>query len=201
MAVSSLGGWRSISANATDKAVRGALRPNLSDGMYRVMQRGACRRIWEQSGALGPDPRTASEASSRDSLLHTRVRVERGWMAVVEILDRQGQQDLAWHVRRFTETLPPVRTDRELFPCARFPCRVKVLPQIVQLRPGAADPLKCANALANVHPAGDRRTSVAWVSPFSAVGAQDAPYRRPFVRLAPLVDDISPWMGRLSCIH
>ena len=103
-----------ISANATDKAVRGATRPNLSDGMYRVMQRGASRRIWEQSGALGVEPTTASEASSRESLLHTRVQVERGWMVVAEILDRQGQQDLAWHVRRFTGALPPVRTDREL---------------------------------------------------------------------------------------
>jgi len=103
-----------ISANATEKAVRGATRANLSDGMYRAMQRGASRRIWEQSGALGVEPKPASEASSRESLLRTRAQVERGWLAAAEILDRQGQQDLAWYVRRFTETLPPVRTDREL---------------------------------------------------------------------------------------
>ena len=103
-----------VSANATDKAVRGATRPNLSDRIYRAMQRGAYRRIWEQSGALSGEARTASEASSRDSLLHTRNEVERGWMAAAEILDRQGQPDLPWHVRRFTKTLPPVRTNREL---------------------------------------------------------------------------------------
>jgi predicted transcriptional regulator len=103
-----------ISANATEKAVRGTRRANLSDGMYRAMQRGAYRRILEQSGALSGEGRTASEDSSRQSLLHTRDEVQRGWMAAAEILDRQGQQDLAWRVRRFTETLPPVRTNREL---------------------------------------------------------------------------------------
>jgi hypothetical protein len=94
--------------------VRGATRPNLSDGMYRVMQRGASRRIWEISEAPGVGPGRASEALSKDSLLHTREQVERGWVAAAEILDRQGEQELAWHVRRFTETLPPVRTHREL---------------------------------------------------------------------------------------
>jgi relaxase-like protein len=110
-----------ISANATDKAVRGATQSNLSDGMYRALQRGACRRIWQQSRAHSRERSTASEASSRDSLLHTREQVERGWMAAAEILDRQGQGDLAWYVRRFTAALPPVRTHRELLSQAMRP--------------------------------------------------------------------------------
>ena len=57
---------------------------------------------------------TASEASSRASLLRTRAQVEQGWLAAAEILDREGQRDLAWYVRRFVDALPPVRTDREL---------------------------------------------------------------------------------------
>jgi hypothetical protein len=103
-----------ISANATDKAVRGTTRANLSDRKYRAMQRGASRRIREQLGSPGLERTTPSEASSRESLLHTRAEVERGWLAAAEILDRQGQPDLAWYVRRFTEALPRVRTDREL---------------------------------------------------------------------------------------
>jgi hypothetical protein len=103
-----------ISANATDKAVRGAARPNLSDGMYRAMLRDASRRVWEHLGAPIIERKAASEASGRDALLRTRAEVERGWLAAAEILDRQGQQDLAWYVRRFTDALPPVRTDREL---------------------------------------------------------------------------------------
>ena len=101
-----------IRASATDKAVRGATRAKLSDGTYRGMLRGASRRNWEHLGARGME--TASEASGRELLLRTRAQVERGWLAVAEILDRQGQRDLAWHVRRFTDALPLVRTDREL---------------------------------------------------------------------------------------
>ena len=103
-----------ISANATDRAVRGPTRPNLSDGMYRALQRGASRRMEEHEGLTSVERSSAAEASGRGLLRHTRAQVERGWMAAAEILDRQGQQDLAWHVRRFTEALPPVRTDREL---------------------------------------------------------------------------------------
>ena len=103
-----------ISANATDKAVRGAARANLSDAMYRAMQRGASRRIQAHVGSPAVEQRSASEASSRESLMHTRAQVERGWLAAAEILDRQGQRDLAWHVRRFVDALPPVHTDREL---------------------------------------------------------------------------------------
>jgi hypothetical protein len=108
-----------ISANATDRAVRGNTRPKLSDGMYRALQRDASRRIWEHSSAPAMERTSASEASGRESLLHTRAEVERGWTAAAEILDRQGRQDLAWQVRRFVEALPPARTDRELLSRAR----------------------------------------------------------------------------------
>jgi len=110
-----------ISANATDKAVRGATRANLSDGMYRAMQRAASRRIQAHVESLGMEWKTASEASSREALLHTRAQVERGWWAVAETLDRQGQRDLAWYVRRFAEKLPPVRTNQELLTRAPRP--------------------------------------------------------------------------------
>jgi hypothetical protein len=63
---------------------------------------------------MGMERTSASEASGSESLLHTRAEVERGWTAAAEILERHGQKDLAWYVRRFTEALPPVRTDREL---------------------------------------------------------------------------------------
>jgi hypothetical protein len=112
---------QSISANATDKAVRGTTWANLCDGAYRATRRGASRRIEEHMGSPGTERKTASEASSRETLLHTRAQVERGWLAAAEILDRQGQQDLAWCLRRFVEELPPVRTDRELFSRALRP--------------------------------------------------------------------------------
>jgi predicted transcriptional regulator len=103
-----------ISANATDRAVRGATRPRLSDGMYRALQRDASRRIWEHSAASADDRSSAAETSGRKSLLHTRGQIEQGWAVAADILERQGRQDLAWYVRRFAESLPPTRTDREL---------------------------------------------------------------------------------------
>ena len=103
-----------ISANATDRAVRGIIRPKLSDGMYRAMQRGASRRIQLHEGPAALERAAAAEASGRGSLLRTRAQIERGWEAAAEILDRQGQQDLAQYVRRFIDDLPPIRTDREL---------------------------------------------------------------------------------------
>jgi hypothetical protein len=103
-----------ISANATDKAVRGATRACLSDAIYRAMQRGASHRVSELQRAPATERTRTSEASGRAALQSTRVDVQRGWMAAAEILDRQGQQDLAWYVRRFAEALLPIRTDREL---------------------------------------------------------------------------------------
>jgi hypothetical protein len=103
-----------ISANATDKAVRGTTRADLSDGMYRAMQRGASRRILMHMRSQDVERRAASEASSRESLLHARAQVERGWLAAAEILDHQDQGNLAWYVKRFVDALPPIRTDREL---------------------------------------------------------------------------------------
>ena len=62
-----------ISANATDKAVRGTTRADLSDGMYRAMQRGASRRIHEHTGGHRPwTGRPRPEASGRAALLSTR---------------------------------------------------------------------------------------------------------------------------------
>lgn len=109
-----------ISANATDRAVRGPTRPRLSDGTYRVLRRGVSRRIPVHEGP-GLEGRSASEAAGRETLLHTRDQVERGWMALAEALDRQRQQDLAWYVRRFIEAMPPIRTDRELLKEAMKP--------------------------------------------------------------------------------
>jgi hypothetical protein len=91
-------------------------------------ERGASRRIREHVGSRGVEQESASEASSKVSLLHTRAQVERGWLAAAQILDRHGQQDLPWYVRRFTETLPPVHTDRALLRQALGP-RERELPQ------------------------------------------------------------------------
>jgi hypothetical protein len=47
------------------------------------------------------------------TLLKTRKEIDRGWRAVGEILDRQGESELADGVRRFNSTMGPPLTDRE----------------------------------------------------------------------------------------
>jgi transcriptional regulator with XRE-family HTH domain len=46
-------------------------------------------------------------------LLHTRREVERGWLALAGMLQRDGMSDLAEDVRRHVQRMPSVRTDRE----------------------------------------------------------------------------------------
>jgi len=67
-----------ISANATDRAVRGSTRPRLADGMYRAMQRDASRRFPVNMRSQCMERNAASEASSTESLLRTRTQVEGG---------------------------------------------------------------------------------------------------------------------------
>jgi hypothetical protein len=105
-----------ISANATERAVRGQTRSPKLDGIYRAEQRGESRRTHEQAeaaadgllrGSLGLD-------TGKSKLLETRREVERGWWAVSDILVAEGRPELAAQVRRFSAQMPPPWTDQEL---------------------------------------------------------------------------------------
>ena len=48
------------------------------------------------------------------TLVDTRRSVERGWRAVAQSLESQGERQLSEHVSRFVETMRPPRTEREL---------------------------------------------------------------------------------------
>jgi hypothetical protein len=105
-----------IAANATERAVRGETRTPKVDGIYRASQRGDSThsRLRAElaadellSGKLHLEP-------AKRKLVETRRKVERGWRATSEILLAQGYPELAGEVRRFTDNLPPVRTEKEL---------------------------------------------------------------------------------------
>lgn len=51
--------------------------------------------------------------SAKTTLLETREAVLEGWKNLSDILERQGEIRLAATVRRFTETMPPPRTEKE----------------------------------------------------------------------------------------
>lgn len=104
-----------VSANATERALRGEGRVNKIDGIYRADQRGTSTHIRKRveltsaeiaKGNLQPEP-------GKRVLLRTRKEVERGWRAVAEILSGEGQRELAADIRSFIEAMPLPRTEKE----------------------------------------------------------------------------------------
>ncbi len=104
-----------IEANATERAVRGEVRVNKVDGIYRAERRGASTHMRTRAelaaaglakGSFRPEP-------GKFRLLQTRKEVERGWRALDEILSTEGQGALAAKVRQFADLMPSPRTERE----------------------------------------------------------------------------------------
>jgi len=104
-----------VAANATDRQVRGEVRPQKTDGIYRAATRGASTH-WKQRTAS-----VAREVNRQDGerepgmarLLQTRQEVLRGWRALGDELVMQNQVELALAVRRFAARMPPAQTEKE----------------------------------------------------------------------------------------
>jgi hypothetical protein len=85
-----LRGWRrdfaeklraqGVAANATERAVRGQVRPSVRDGIYRAAERGELRRQHERSPSFGPHPGGAgAEERNTATLEETRSKVVEAW--------------------------------------------------------------------------------------------------------------------------
>jgi type IV secretory pathway VirD2 relaxase len=104
-----------VSANATERAVRGQTQKARKEGIYRTGLRGESTYLRAQ--AIG----VASELLNgdirfepgRQRLIETRKLVEGGWRSIARRLTREGRRELAEDVLRFVDRMPPVRTDRE----------------------------------------------------------------------------------------
>ncbi len=104
-----------VAANATERAVRGESRQSKKDGICRATLRGDSTYTREQAEAVASQLLKGEirvEAGKR-SLAETRINVVRGWLTVADQLAKNGQDDLAGHVRRFVDQMPPARTERE----------------------------------------------------------------------------------------
>ena len=104
-----------VEANATERAVRGVTRTAKRDGIHRAMLRGQSTHMRERaeavaqelaSGGLRPDP-------GQRVLLETRRAVLDGWRGLADLLERDGNVQLAGAVRRFARTMPPPLTEKE----------------------------------------------------------------------------------------
>jgi hypothetical protein len=104
-----------VAANATARAVRGAVRSHKTDGIYRAMRRGESTHFEERALAVARELRGGqlNPGPGKDKLLGTRRDVERGWRAVSNLLERGGDTALALQVRRFVDRMLPPQTERE----------------------------------------------------------------------------------------
>ncbi len=104
-----------IAANATERAVRGVIKPRKSDGIYRAMRAGRSThmhgRIESVAAALHAGNLRVEPGKKR--ILDTRRDVVRNWLGVHEALRAEGRAGLADEVERFIAAMPPPRTERE----------------------------------------------------------------------------------------
>lgn len=106
---STLRGWREdfaqylrelgVEANATERAVRGETRSSRRDGIHWP----CCARIRRSTGRVSKKSRVSLRLTSQSP----------GWQKLAELLEQQRKVELAESVRRFAETMPPPRTEKQ----------------------------------------------------------------------------------------
>jgi len=104
-----------VPANATQRYVRGETSPRKSDGVYRASLRGDSTHMRERAEAVVRDLSRGggSTEAGKAKMVRTRKEVERGWLAVGELLERLDRSELASNVRRFLKDMPPPETENE----------------------------------------------------------------------------------------
>jgi hypothetical protein len=105
-----------VSANATERAVRGVNRTPKLDAIYRAMRRGEsshmANRVLEVAEALARGGAMRDPGKGR--MMQTRSDVMRGWSCVGGLLRDQGELELLGHLRQFVGAFSPASTEKEL---------------------------------------------------------------------------------------
>ena len=106
-----------VAANATPRVVRGRDRGRTKDAVYRARRRGDPSASPERAlpAATGRPSRTAGDLA-RSQLLRTRESVMAYWHRTADVLDAQGEIELAGDVRYFAHRLLPTSVDRDHLP-------------------------------------------------------------------------------------
>lgn len=105
-----------VSANATERAVRGETHAPKRDGIYRAMRRGASSHMRDRVDGVADELAHGGSGreAGKDRLEETRAEVVRGWAAIGHLLEQNGEAALASRVRSFTGAFPPPHTEREI---------------------------------------------------------------------------------------
>jgi len=104
-----------IAANATTRAVRGAIKSPKSDGIYRAIRAGRSTHLQERAESVARAIRAGNTEvePGRAGLVSTRREVIRGWLGLSESLRVDGREGLAQEVQQFLKNMTPPRTERE----------------------------------------------------------------------------------------
>lgn len=104
-----------VSANATDRAVRGQSHKAMKDGIYRASLRGDSTHVRSQVESIAAELLKGKIRvdAGRRTLMATRTAVDDGWGVAADSLSEAGYRDLAEEVRRFVKEMPSVSTERE----------------------------------------------------------------------------------------
>ncbi len=120
-----LRGWRrdfarhlrqqGVAANATERAVRGVTQKAKRDGIYRAMRRGESTHLRCRVQAVATEIMSGRRRHEpgKSTLVDTRQKVRLGWLAVSDVLVRQGQPELAASVRHFVDNMGTPVTEKE----------------------------------------------------------------------------------------
>jgi hypothetical protein len=105
-----------VEANATERAVRGESRKAKKDGIYRASTRGDSSHIRAQAEAVAAEllKSNSNVEPGKRTLVETRQKIEWGWRALADNLNKVGHQDLGRDIQQFVEGMPPPRTEKEL---------------------------------------------------------------------------------------
>jgi MobA/VirD2-like, nuclease domain len=104
-----------VAANATPRYVRGETGLRKPDGIYRATLRGESTYMRERAESVAQELAQGKLRiePGKARLVGTRNEVQRAWLAVGDILIREGQPELAAQVRRFSDKMAPPQTEKE----------------------------------------------------------------------------------------
>lgn len=104
-----------VTANATERAVRGENRINKTDGVFRAERRGTSTRVRNRAELTAAELARGNLQPESGNLVLQRTRkdVVGGWRSLTDILTGEGHPEVAAQVRQFVEKIPDPRTERE----------------------------------------------------------------------------------------
>jgi type IV secretory pathway VirD2 relaxase len=104
-----------VPANATPRYVRGETTSRKPDGIYRANLRRDSTHMREREEAVARELALGKlrVEPGKAALIKTHGEVRRRWLEVGDILIRQRQPELAAHVKRFSDEIPPPLTEKE----------------------------------------------------------------------------------------